>query len=187
VDNFFRSTWVWIVGAWIALIALIAILACGNSSQGSLCFEIMKGLPSVVVVLVIGLIAAGIAYRQYEVARAKLKLDLFEKRYAIFMETWTFLSAIVREGPGKTALPTFGNIIPQARFLFGSEIEAYMREASDKQTEFWFIDSRMRANNNVMRPEDIDRDTELMKWFSEQAAGGVQRVFAPYLDFEKWR
>jgi hypothetical protein len=93
----------------------------------------------------------------------------------------------VHEGPGKTALPTFGNIIPQASFLFGKEVEAYMREASEKQTELWFIESRMRANNNVPLLEDIDKDLALMAWFTEQAGGGVQRVFAPYLDFEKWR
>ena len=192
--NFFRSTWAWVVGAGIVFLALIVLLACGNSSQGSLCFEMAKGFPAAFVALVIGLIAAGIAYRQYEVARAqhevtraKLKLDLFEKRYAIFEQTWNFLSTIVREGPGATALPTFGNIIPQASFLFGKEVEAYMRESSEKQTELWFIESRVRANNNVMLPEDIDRDVELMAWFTGQASAGVQLVFAPYLDFEKWR
>ena len=54
--------------------------------------DLMKGLPAAFVTLVIGLIAAGIAYRQYRIARAKFKLDLFEKRHAVFLETWAFIS-----------------------------------------------------------------------------------------------
>ena len=41
--------------------------------------ELVKGLPAAFVTLVIRSIAAGIAYRQYRIARAKFKLDLFEK------------------------------------------------------------------------------------------------------------
>jgi hypothetical protein len=189
--GFFRSTWGWIVCAAIAFFALFVFLALGpgnHCTQGSLCFEMAKGFPAAFVALVIGGVAAYIAWRQYklaqeqhEVTRAKLKFDLLEKRYAIFEQTWNFLSMIVHEGPGATALPPFGNIIPQAGFLFGKEVEAYMREASEKQTELWFIESRMRANNNVMLPEDIDRDVELMAWFTGQASAGVKRIFAPYL------
>jgi hypothetical protein len=49
----------------------------------SLWRELLKGIPSVFVTLVIGGIAAYIAYRQYKISHAKLKLDLFEKRYEI--------------------------------------------------------------------------------------------------------
>jgi hypothetical protein len=49
--------------------------------QGSIRFEIMKGVPAAFVALVIGLVATGIAWRQFKVAQAKLKLDLFERRY----------------------------------------------------------------------------------------------------------
>jgi hypothetical protein len=45
----------------------------------------VKGLPAAFVTLVIGLIAAGIAFRQYRIARAKFKLDLFDRRHAVFL------------------------------------------------------------------------------------------------------
>lgn len=51
--------------------------------SGSFYFELLKGVPAAFVALIVGLIAPGIAHRQYHIARAKLKLDLFDKRYAI--------------------------------------------------------------------------------------------------------
>ena len=53
-------------------------------SAGSLRAEIAKGLLAAFVALVNGLIAAGIAWQRWRVARAKLKLDLFDRRLAIF-------------------------------------------------------------------------------------------------------
>jgi biopolymer transport protein ExbB/TolQ len=49
--------------------------------------EIAKGIPAAFITLVIGCIAAGIAYRQYKVAHARFMLDLFEKRHGIYLHT----------------------------------------------------------------------------------------------------
>ena len=47
---------------------------------GTICFEWMKGMPAAVIAVAGVIITATIAYRQYAVAKAKLKLDLFDKR-----------------------------------------------------------------------------------------------------------
>jgi hypothetical protein len=49
------------------------------------------------------------------------------------------------------------------------------------------IQSRTRANGNVVMPDDETPKLAMMKWFNDQAAGGVQQVFAPFLDFKRWR
>jgi hypothetical protein len=69
-----------------------------SGAQGSICFEMVKGLPAAFVALVIGAIAAGIAWRQYQVAKARLKLDLFDKRHPIYQQTWEILSEVVING-----------------------------------------------------------------------------------------
>jgi len=163
-----------------------AVQVC--SAQGSICFELIKGMPAAFVTLIIGGIAAYIAFHQYRVARAKLNLDLFDRRYEIFRETWTFLSLAVQSGPPAQGFsPTFANLIPQASFLFGKRIEEYMRTASQKMTDLWAIDLRTRAHGGTMHPEDIAMDTAILAWFSHEASQGVHKLFGEYLDFEEWR
>lgn len=157
-------------------------------AQNSICFELIKGLPAAFVAQVIGLIAAGIAYRQYTVARAKLNLDLFEKRYQIFEKTWGFLSSAVQVGPPESGFSSpFDNLVPQASFLFGNQVEEYMRTASRHMTELWMINTRAKARPGVMAPEDIAREKELLEWFLNQAREGAKQVFGQYLDFSAWR
>jgi hypothetical protein len=150
----------------------------------------MKGVPTAVVALVIGLVAALIAYRQYRVAHAKLSLDLFDKRYAIFLAIWEILSETARRGvaKGPTNLATpFNNYIPQAAFLFGSEIEEYLNTAVKNWADMWAIQKNTEDNRNVVQQSDIARRSELEKWFFQEASEGAKRRFGKYLNFEQWR
>jgi hypothetical protein len=70
-------------------------------SPGSICFEMLKGVPAAVVTLIIGGIAGAVTWRQYKVAQAKLKLDLFERRFKIFQLTCNAASDTAREAPGR--------------------------------------------------------------------------------------
>jgi hypothetical protein len=63
------------------------------AADNSIWPELVRGMPTALAALVIGLIAAGIAYRQYQVAHAKLNLDLFEHRNALHEVIWGYLAA----------------------------------------------------------------------------------------------
>jgi hypothetical protein len=156
-------------------------------TPGSIGFELLKGVPTALVALVVGLIAAGIAYRQYHVARAKLKFDLFDKRYAIFLETWTILSETATQGTRQKSYGLgnpFSNFMPQAAFLFGNDVDRYLHGAVDRWTELWGIEgdtepSALAAN--------AARRAELKRWFHNEASEGAKEVFGRYLNFENWR
>ena len=47
--------------------------------QGTTCFEILKIIPTAAIALIV----AAITLQQWRVAKAKLKLDLFDRRYKI--------------------------------------------------------------------------------------------------------
>jgi hypothetical protein len=151
-----------------------------------LCFELAKGVPAALVALIIGLVAAGIAWRQYQVARAKFKLDLFEKRYDIFFKTWGHLSSMINNGLGPTPLSDFDNEGPKAAFLFGSDIEAYMKEVSSNRIKLWTVAQATTANGGVLPPKHIAEHTALLEWFFQEGSEGVKKKFAPYLDFSNW-
>jgi hypothetical protein len=157
-----------------------------NCTLGSICFEMAKGVPAAVVTFVIGCIAARITYNQFAVAKAKLKLDLFEKRYSIFHQTWVILSETVSKGTkGKNyGLSTpFNNYMPEARFLFGPEIETYLREAVKK----WIELSGYEAEDDLSsRAKNAAKASEVRKWFFDEATN-VRDVFAEYLDFKNWK
>lgn len=148
--------------------------------QGSICFEMMKGVPTAIVALLV----AVISWRQYKVAKAKLKLDLFQKRYDIFHKTWVILSDAVIRGTEEDhhgmATP-FNNFLPEAAFLFGPEIAKYLDEVSKKWTE---LHGLSRSKNT---PEITTRTTELGQWMFNEATGGAKKKFAKYLDFKNWK
>lgn len=158
-----------------------------DCSAGTLCFEMAKGLPAAIVALVIGSLAAWITWRQYVAASTKIKLDIFEKRYDVFEKTWTFMSEVVQLGQGESPLSPFTNVIPQARFLFGPQIETYLQEASAKRTELWIIHQKTRQSGDSMPPEDAKRFADLSTWFSTEASTGLKEKFSPYLSFENWK
>jgi hypothetical protein len=156
-------------------------------TPGSILFEMMKGVPAAVVALIIGLVAALIAYRQYSVARAKLKLDLFDKRYTIFLETWTILSETATNGTRQKSYGLgnpFSNFMPQAAFLFGTDVERYLNEAVDKWAELWGIEGNTQPSALAA---SAARRAELKQWFFKEASEGAKRLFGKYLSFETWR
>ena len=158
-------------------------------AQGSICFELVKGLPTFFVTLIIGIIAAGIAYRQYAVAKAKLKLDLFERRYAIFHQTWEILSEVAKNGAREKNYgfgTPFNNFLPEAAFLFGKPIERYLKEAASRWAGLRAVEAETDGAG-IDRAANIAKASELQNWFFEQASTGAKAQFGPYLDFENWK
>jgi hypothetical protein len=158
-------------------------------NQGTICFEWMKGVPAAFVTLIIGAIATKITYNQFLVARAKLKLDLFDKRLVIFQKVWAILSEVVSTGTrGRNyGLSTpFNNFMPEAEFLFGPDIAAYLREATAKWIELSGYEFESEQSDSSSRAKNAVRVAELRGWFHDEASN-VRNKFAPYLDFKNWQ
>lgn len=142
-----------------------------------------------IVTLIIGTIAGLLTLRQYQLAKAKLKLDLFQKRFDIFHKIWIVLSetAIVGTRPEHHGLGTpFNNYAPEAFFIFGKDIEAYMEELSTRWKELRGLEERDDITSPE-RNEHIERMRVLTDYFFEQVSHGAKARFAPYLSFEKWK
>ncbi|MEB2604628.1 hypothetical protein SB384_33775 [Burkholderia cenocepacia] len=151
--------------------------------------ELAKGVPAAVVALVVAIGTGAIAWRQYRVAKAKLNLDLFEKRYELFTTVWEFASLVVQAGPPALQSPeriAMKNLNPKIEFLFGEEVAEYVREINSRATNLWAINQATKSNNDVMRPEHIQQHHDLMNWFADAAIQGVRDRFGVYLNFEEW-
>jgi hypothetical protein len=128
---------------------------------------------------------ASTAAMQRKIAEAKLQLDLFEQRYAVFEKVWEFLSASTNTDGAISLHADLTNLIPKAKFLFGKTIANYMLEAHEKRVELDAAWRRYKART-VTGEEDTQKITELEGWFHDEASNCFKH-FAEYLDFSRWR
>jgi len=87
---------------------------------------------TVVVVPIIAIIGAWIAFRQSQIARNKLKLDLYDRRFEVYQTVQKTLGVITVQGKlglGDEGMYLSG--IQTAKWLFGPEVVAYL------ETELW--------------------------------------------------
>ncbi len=125
---------------------------------------------------VLGLLLAWLAVQQWWIAREKLRLDLFGRRYAVFECARTFVSTIMRDG--KVDLieqkKLWSGTI-EALFLFGPEVESYLALLNKKAAEL----------HAFAQTGNYEAELERMSWMAEQLRDlGMPKVFAPYLKFQ---
>ena len=159
---------------------------CSDVNWG---LEILKTVPTAIVGGIAAYIAwrqAGIAREQRDISTAKLKLDLFERRLAVFHATWEAASRVVQEG-ATYAPASMTNLYPEASYLFGPEVEAYMKEVGSKMTALAMIHQMTERSGNVVPPDKVNERYELETWIGHAASEGIRAIFTPYLDFAHWR
>jgi len=137
------------------------------------------------------LIACGVAYvayQQYRLGRAKFKLDLFEKRFAVFDATRKLLGAMVSDGPGELEkVYEFRVAVADAPFLFCSDVTDYLDKVDNRAVDFWQVVKRMKTpSNDSHRDLLIASEADAQKWFKDQLLE-LKGKFGPYLDLRTWR
>lgn len=132
---------------------------------------LVGGIPTALIAT----IAAYVAWRQWSTAQAKLKLDLFEKRYELFELLWTFVSSRtgaedLDSAKAKNVAARFSNAQHKFDFLFDEASKVYVKELmsrSIKQDMAHFI-----ANSPPTVPARVQAAgleyVEHSQWFSQQ-------------------
>ena len=120
--------------------------------------------------LVVAVIAGWIAYRQMQVARDKLKLDLFDRRMAVY--------EAVRDANG--AAVTSAKLTQQqeidflkgaksARWLFGDDVEEYVsKKFWQKLTELSLHVAMSESEDSAERAAHARGRSEVLQWMSNQ-------------------
>jgi hypothetical protein len=136
-------------------------------------------------VVLVGLFAGYIAFRQWETARTRVQLDLFERRKPTFDAVAKLLAEITVTGPPTLpALIAFGGATADCRFLFGQDIAAYLSQLSSKADDLVHASRQLEAAaTDQERAPFVKANLELMEWFREQY-GAYEERFRPYLQLE---
>jgi len=130
----------------------------------------------------IAVIAAWIAFRQWQLARNKLKLDLFDRRMAVYEAVRTMLGKATRAG--KLTLEEeveFLSGVQTAKWLFGPEVQTYLeKELWNKIVDFGYQNTMMASASGNQRAEHIKARTEIFKWIMSQYEQ-LDKLCKPYL------
>ena len=142
--------------------------------------QIFSALLTPVVVIV----TTYIAVQQYRTNKLKIKLELFEKRYAVYDGVKKFILHAVRNGTlSDDAFSHLNATTQDAFFLFDDSADEYiqlLREKGARLRHLWYELGNeslpIGDERNALSAEDAD----LCKWFGEQLTAS-KRVFKEYL------
>lgn len=129
-----------------------------------------------------------VAWAQWRVARNKLRLDLFDRRWKIYEATSKFVNAINNDSGNVVAyLNDFNAGTRNAAFLFDSDVVDYIQlvreHAVDMHTAHTLFENE--RNDEAERKRNVERFASERKWLiaQVQSGGALTKTFAPYLGF----
>lgn len=140
-------------------------------------------------------IVAWIAFQQHILAREKFKLDLFEKRFAIYKATEKFINEIV--GAKSSSVEGFSELHKRfdletqtVSFLFDKEMTDFIDDLAMKGNRVTIakgLNNEPRVGANI---EVIDWATGDAKKIQEEfinTQGQLKDRFSSYLRFKNWK
>jgi hypothetical protein len=145
--------------------------------------EILSGY----LTLVLGITTGSILVLQYLLAKRRWRLDLYDKRYPVYLATMQYLSFIALE-----ASVTLEELIKFLRnskdkeFLFGKDIQQYLDQLYRKGTDLK-LRTDLLKNPSLPEPKRqrlVEEQSELLSWFSKQSEV-VKEHFGEYLKINK--
>lgn len=134
----------------------------------------------------IGITVAYIAWRQYQTAKDKLRLDLFDRRYRVYHALMKFVSKAAHETPlTSETLEEFYSDTLDYQFLFGSEIREYVRGIRRQSSVLLGFQQGLQHGSLPQDKQNIANAQlrELSEWFDQQF-DEAPKLFEPYLAFD---
>jgi len=140
------------------------------------------------------LLVAWIAFRQYGLGRDKIRLDLYERRFAayeatlIFYQALTGASDIVRSETFNTVHRNFIKAYRESQFLFKSESGIFDLLGQLHERSFKIIGFKTIAERGALPAEVLmkmsNESLDALEFFNKTIAEIESRI-DPYLDFRR--
>lgn len=152
--------------------------------------EVLVKILSGLLTPTIAIIAVYIAYQQYRINRNKLKLELYEKRYTMYLlikdhvYKWCLWENVEIED-----IREFNVRSNECKFLFDSDINDLISKIQQNSSELTALKSML--SKGIMIPksekrEDVEKQqNSLFIWFNELYFN-IEEHFVKYLDFKKF-
>lgn len=143
-------------------------------------------LPALVVPAV-AVIAGWIAHQQAQTARAKLKLDLFERRLAVRNAVYAWISDSLNNPSRDEQDGAFFAACNEAQWLFDSAIYQYLHDTLwDSRCRLMELDVQVGAGGGPDHAALVKERATLVKWLYAQR-WELDEKLTPYLSFAAWK
>lgn len=155
-----------------------------NEENMPLWVDYVKALGTPMVALLASVIAGFIANRQWKTARNKLKLDLFDKRIAIYKLALNALQNIRTDKMNVMAVEELENSLHAARWLFNTEVAIYLHELALRT--YRTSGPSLHSGANLTETEFAEALTELEKYEAayQQERSALDQKLAAFLALE---
>jgi hypothetical protein len=136
--------------------------------------------------IAVGVAVAYIAWRQHRTATDKLRLNLFEKRFAVYHALEDLIETVIYESAdAESFVLEYCQRTSEAKFLFHEEVTSYLDEIKDKAMRLRSLKFMHSHLNERMENEFFDEMTAIIMWFRNP--GHTKRradLFDKYLNFK---
>ena len=126
------------------------------------------------------------SYQQFQTNRAKLRLDLYERRFRIFDGVRELLSTVYRNDDVTLEdIRKFRVSTNEAVFLFGPEISTYLDELHKRAVDLRSLNDKLHESGLPIgkeRTEAAEKKARVLEWLTTQFEESRKR-FGKYLDF----
>lgn len=140
---------------------------------------------NLIVSTIITVVVAFILYEQKEIKKYQLKLDLYEKRYKMYVIIVEYLARIARE----TTIENkhyfeFRIKTNEATFFFDDDIKELIKEIGDKSLDLKQLYKKTENGLNHNELNETEKaHSELTKWFGHKL-DTLAGKFEKYLSFK---
>jgi hypothetical protein len=147
-------------------------------------------LSSALLTPLIAIVAAYVAYQQWQTNRMKLVLDRYDRRLRIYEEVRKTLSITMRDGgAGTDDLLKFRTSVSEADFLFGPEIVTYIDEIYTRGLNLWRCNTEYRDYTQEQpagydHKKLVEEKYKELRWSTAQFEPAKEK-FKKYLDISK--
>jgi hypothetical protein len=137
--------------------------------------DLVLRMVSAASALTIGLAASILAYQQFKISKAKLKFELYEKRYALFLRLREYVSDLAI-GDNNEPLVSQGNAgtfhreTIEREFLFDDDVKLYFIEVYVKANELASLRLKFERANTLDERDALNEEIAALRvWFFHQS------------------
>jgi hypothetical protein len=130
----------------------------------------------------LAVVGAFILVNQYRLQKLRWRLDLYDKRYPVFINTMEYLSNIAQHHDvTDEVLFKFLRGSKDKEFLFGEDMKKYLEELYLKGLDLQLIEIDLKnVPVGKKRNQMVEQSSAIFKWFIKQFDVS-KRLFAKYL------
>jgi hypothetical protein len=155
-------------------------------SQLPICVQWIQALGPTIVTIVVGAIAGSIAWRQWSTSHDRLRLDMYEKRFAVYSAARKLINTA--EVHGQTTIDDLGDFyqgIRGAEFLFDGDTRTFVSKIGVMAFKARSARARLQRQPNHPKSDELNDEEDKMLDFLRREGDKLETVFNRYLDLSK--